>query len=62
MKLYPKPNLPKEEQGFTEEEVRKGIIWLYADVTCTKCGKVQTAAAAGSITNGSCIKCGGRTE
>lgn len=63
MKLYPKHEFgSQEDKGFTAEEVRRGIHWLYADVTCTECGKVQSVAQAGSTDNGKCIKCGGRTS
>jgi hypothetical protein len=62
MKVYPpKPSSKKEEGGFTYDEVKRGVIWLYADVTCTECGKEQSAAMAGSTVDGTCIKCGGRT-
>lgn len=63
MKLYPKHEAKHEEdKGFTAEEVRRGIHWLYADVKCEECGKVQSVAMAGSTDNGKCIKCGGRTS
>lgn len=62
MKIYPKPNGPKEERGFTMEEIQRGIHMLYADVECERCGKVQSLAQAGSSDNGKCIKCGGRTR
>lgn len=63
MKIYPKTEFPNEEdKGFTAEDVRRGIIWLYADVECEVCGKVQSVAMAGSTDNGKCIKCGGRTR
>ncbi len=63
MKLYPHPKSEHHpDGGFTEQEVKKGHMWLRADVTCTECGKEQSAANAGSVTNGRCIGCGGRTE
>lgn len=61
MKLYPKHEFREENKGFTAEEIRKGYHWLYADVRCIECGKIQSLAMAGSIDNGKCIKCGGRT-
>ena len=63
MKIYPKHETTNEEdKGFTAEEIRRGIHWLYADVTCENCGKVQSLAIAGSVDNGKCIKCGGKTK
>lgn len=63
MKLYPKHEASREEdKGFTAEEIRKGHHWLYADVECVECGKVQSVAMAGSTDNGKCIKCGGVTR
>lgn len=56
MKIYP----PKE--GFTAEDINKGIHWLYTDVKCQDCGKEQSLAMTGSIDNGKCIKCGGKTS
>lgn len=62
MKFYPKHNVLKEDAGFTADEIRRNHHLLYADVTCEQCGKVQSLAAAGSISNGKCIKCGGKTS
>ena len=58
MKFYPKPNVPKEEAGYTADEIRNGHHFLYADVTCEACGKIQSFAMAHM---GKCIKCGGKT-
>lgn len=63
MKLYPYPKSERRpDGGFTSEEVNRGLIWLRADVTCTVCGKEQSAANAGSIVNGTCVRCGGLTK
>jgi ribosomal protein S27E len=63
MKLYPRHEASREaDKGFTAEEIRKGHHWLYADVECEDCGKVQSVAMAGSTDRGKCIKCGGRTR
>ncbi len=59
MKIYP-PHPPKD--GFTTDEINRGIHWLHADVTCENCGKEQSLASAGSTDNGTCIRCGGRTS
>lgn len=48
--------------SFTAEEIRRGEHWLYADVKCESCGKVQLLAMSGSTDNGKCIKCGGKTS
>lgn len=56
MKIYP------QENGFTADEIRHGIHWLFTDVVCEECGKVQSLAMAGSTDNGKCIKCGGKTS
>jgi len=61
MKLYPKSEAPEGQRAFTEDEIRRGVWALYADVKCTVCGKEQTLAAAGGV-GGPCVKCGGRTE
>ena len=61
MKFYPDPNKPKGSRGYTEEEILKGHHFLFADVTCTKCEKVQALSSVGYI-GGPCIKCGSRTE
>ena len=58
MKIYPK----YDGESFTPEEIQRGIHWLYTDVKCEKCGKVQSLAMAGSIDQGKCIKCGGKTS
>jgi hypothetical protein len=62
VKIYPKPNGPEEDRGFTADEIRRGEHWLHADVTCEVCGKEQSLAMAGSTDHGKCIKCGGRTR
>jgi hypothetical protein len=62
MKTYPDPNRKNwDNDGFTADEIRRGIHWVYTDCTCTECGKVQSLAASGSTDNGKCIKCGGNT-
>jgi hypothetical protein len=61
MKFYPNPNEPPERAGYTTEEIKKDRHWLYADVVCTVCGKVQSLAMAGG-TPGKCIRCGVRTQ
>lgn len=51
----------KNGQGFTAEEVRRGDIYLYCDVTCPHCGKEQPALAGGHL-GGPCVKCGKATN
>jgi hypothetical protein len=57
--LYPKTH--GEERGFTEEEVRRGIPWVYADVKCPSFGKEQPLAVTGYI-GGPCCACGELTK
>ena len=58
-RLYPKPNGPEEERGFTADEIRRGIPSLYTDYECP-CGKVQAVAQMGGQ-GGRCIACGRRS-
>lgn len=62
MKIYPKHNGSENDAGFTAKEIKNGEHWLYTDVTCEVCGKIQSLAMAGSTDNGKCIKCRGRTR
>lgn len=62
MKIYPKHEAGEEDAGFTAEEIRLGHHWLYTDVQCTVCKKIQSLAMSGSIDNGKCIRCGGKTQ
>lgn len=56
MKFYPKPRPDADgSRGYTEEDIRRGLIFLYADVKCTKCGKEQSYANG----HNGCIRCGG---
>lgn len=56
-KTYPKHHLPDGENGYTADEIRRGVHWLYTDVTCGHCGKVQPVAATGGV-GGPCVRCG----
>lgn len=58
MKLYAPT---KGDRLITPEMIKRGEWALYVDVQCTECGKIQSAANAGSVSDGKCIKCGGRT-
>jgi hypothetical protein len=55
MTIYPPP------EGFTAEEMRRGLWVLYVDVKCSnsECGKEYSAAQVGGI-GGSCLRCGSR--
>ena len=57
IKFYPKFNGLAEDRGFTAEEIKHGDHWLYADVTCPHCGKLQPVAATGYV-GGPCVQCG----
>lgn len=62
LQFYPKTTPDFDgNRGFSEEEVRKGHIWVYADITCPRCGKVQPVAAT-SYLGGPCCRCGNRTD
>ena len=49
-RFYPPPD------GFSADDVRKGRMWLYADVECGHCGKVQPVAATQYV-GGPCVQC-----
>jgi hypothetical protein len=53
MKIYP------PEEGFTAEEMRRGVWSLYVDVKCEGCKADYSAPQVGGI-GGSCLRCGGR--
>ena len=61
LKQYPKHNGLKEERGFTYEEIQRGEQWLYTDITCPHCDKIQSLCATGYV-GGPCIKCGELTN
>jgi ribosomal protein S27E len=61
IKLYPKSDGKRGDQGFTADEIRRGIHTLYMDVVCPYCGKEQTVAQTGFI-GGPCGRCGRRTD
>jgi hypothetical protein len=54
-KMYPKTH--GQDRGFSADEVRRGIPWVYTDVTCPHCQKVQPVAAT-SYVGGPCVACG----
>ena len=56
-KTYPKHGPDEEENGFSAEDIRRGTHWLYTDVTCKNCGKVQPVAITHYI-GGPCCRCG----
>jgi hypothetical protein len=58
MKIYPNPF---GDGSYTAEDIKRGLHWVNTDVKCTVCGKEQPLAVAGSIGNGKCCKCGGKT-
>ena len=55
IKLYPKHNAVSD--GFSADEVLNGIPWLYADIECQHCGKIQPVAATHYL-GGPCVRCG----
>lgn len=54
IKFFPKAHGREEDRGFTADEVRRGIPWIYADVNCDNCGKEHPA----SELNKPCHRCG----
>lgn len=58
IKLYPKTH--GEDDGFSADEILRGLPWVYADVKCPNCGKEQPVAGTGYI-GGPCCACGGLT-
>lgn len=61
VKFYPKSPPDASGQGYSVEDIQKGLIWLYADVTCPSCGKEQSVANTGYV-GGPCIRCGELTK
>lgn len=57
--FYPKTDRKPEDSGYTPEEIRRSYHWIYADVTCSECGKVQSVAQIGGL-GGYCIRCGSK--
>lgn len=56
IKFYPKP----DGGGFDPEDIRKGHLWVHADVACPHCDKVQPVTATGYV-GGPCVRCGQST-
>lgn len=54
VKFYPKSHFDDETNGYTAEEVKRGIHWLYADVICDSCGKDHHVSEDGKP----CHQCG----
>lgn len=48
------------EEGFSKRQVDSGQMWVFADVTCPSCGKVQPVAATHYV-GGPCVACGDST-
>ncbi len=59
IKFYPKTN--GAERGYTPDEITKGHMWIYADVACPHCDKLQPVVATGYV-GGPCVRCGQRTD
>lgn len=55
IKFYP------PDEGFTAEEVRRNLHWIYADIECPHCGYNQ-AVANTQYLGGPCMKCGKLTS
>lgn len=60
IKQYPKlEGLTK--QGFSVDEIERGIHTLWMDTICPYCEKEQSVAQTGYV-GGPCIRCGMRTD
>lgn len=58
LQFYPKHSADSTgNRGFSAEEVHNGHMWVYADITCPHCGKVQPVAVT-LYFGGPCCKCG----
>ena len=53
-KTYPKHN---GDGSFSKDEIKHGMVALYTDYECPKCGKIQSVAQMGGY-GGDCIRCG----
>lgn len=56
MKFYPPTN------KITKEDLTSGKVFVWADVKCEDCNHEMPLAMAGSIDNGKCVRCGGKTS
>lgn len=61
LRFYPKPNGDASERGYSADEIRRGIHYIYADVQCPHCAKEQPVAATGYV-GGPCCGCGKLTS
>lgn len=62
IKFYPKHfSEIDQDAGFSAEEIKRGVHWLYADIECPHCRKLQTVANTGYL-GGPCICCGKLTS
>lgn len=61
VKFYPRRTTKWREDGFSADEIERGIHWLHADVTCPWCGKEQPVAVTQYV-GGPCCRCGQRTD
>lgn len=46
--------------GFTADEIKRGMHWIYADITCPHCGKEQSVMNTQYL-GGPCMQCGKKT-
>jgi DNA-directed RNA polymerase subunit RPC12/RpoP len=62
IKFYPKHSPGMDgNAGFSADEIKRSVHWLYADIECPHCGKLQ-AVANTSYLGGPCIRCGKPTS
>jgi ribosomal protein S27E len=55
------PNSSSPDGSFSADEIRRGFLWLSADVECPHCGHVQSVASTG-YQGGPCVWCGKLTS
>lgn len=62
IKFYPpSSSFDNESGGFTADEINRGIHWIYADIECPHCGKIQAVSSTGYL-GGPCVRCGKPTN
>lgn len=50
-----------DDCAFTKDEIDRGVHWLYTDVVCPHCEKIQSVSMTGYL-GGPCIRCGELTK
>ena len=61
IKIYPNPSSSSRDGSYSSDDIRRGVHWVNADVTCPHCGKLQPMAATHYL-GGPCVRCGKLTS